>query len=69
MEPITVPDIPGPTAQLCWKQTWEGPNAMARCDRRLGHTGRHSWEFEQALARDRLHHLDEPPEQEEARVP
>lgn len=46
---IAVPDIEGPTAQLCWKQCnpTEPPfkNAMARCDRRKGHKGPHSWEL------------------------
>lgn len=37
---IRVPDIPGPTAPLCWKQS----RLMVRCDRRKGHKGRHSWE-------------------------
>lgn len=38
--PIHVPDLDGPSAQLCWKQS----SVMARCDRRIGHPGAHSWE-------------------------
>jgi hypothetical protein len=39
-EAIKVPDVPAPTAVLCWKQS----RAMVRCDRKAGHGGRHSWE-------------------------
>jgi len=42
MAKIPVPDIPGPTAQLCWKQE---ALTFIRCDRRRGHHGPHSWEF------------------------
>lgn len=41
MKIIKVPDIPGPKAQLCWKQS----RLMARCDRRKGHQGPHTWEM------------------------
>jgi len=41
MAKIPVPDIPGPTAQLCWKQE---PLTFRRCDRRVHHEGMHSWE-------------------------
>lgn len=38
---IKVPDLEGPTKQLCWKQA---PH-MVRCDRMLNHAGMHSWEY------------------------
>lgn len=41
MDIITVPDIDGPTEQLCWKQS----PLMIRCDRRKDHQGLHSWEY------------------------
>lgn len=52
MSDISVPDIPGPTAKLCWQQ---GP-LMARCDRALDHTGPHTWEMaaENAILRAAL---------------
>ena len=40
MSIIHVPDIEGPTVQLCWKQAQN----MVRCDRKKGHNGLHSWE-------------------------
>ena len=40
MGEVRVPDIPGPTAPLCWAL---GPT-MVRCDRRAGHEGAHTWE-------------------------
>lgn len=40
MTTIRVPDIEGPTAQLCWTQAPD----MTRCDRKKGHAGPHSWE-------------------------
>ena len=40
MEIIKVPDIVGPTEQLCWKQS----RLLTRCDRRKGHQGPHSWD-------------------------
>jgi hypothetical protein len=44
--PITVPDVPAPTAVLCcWKQS----RAMVRCDRQKDHQGPHSWERAEAL--------------------
>ncbi len=43
MSVVYVPDVEGPTAPLCWKQK---PDAFVRCDRRLGHSGRHTWEYE-----------------------
>jgi hypothetical protein len=43
---IEVPDIPGPRVQLCWKQKATPPHSMIRCDRRRGHKGPHSWEYE-----------------------
>jgi hypothetical protein len=42
---VKVPDVPGPAECLCWKQA---PN-MTRCDRRKGHEGPHSWEWEARL--------------------
>jgi hypothetical protein len=44
---VSVPDIPGPKDELCWKQgTIDTPKyAMARCDRRKGHGGKHVWEL------------------------
>lgn len=42
---VDVGDINGPTAQLCWAQKLAPPQIMARCDRRKGHTGLHSWEL------------------------
>lgn len=44
MPAIPVPDIEGPTAQLCWAQKPDAPSAMVRCDRRQHHKGLHSWE-------------------------
>lgn len=41
MSKIPVPDIDGPTVQLCWKQS----PAMVRCDRAQGHLWLHSWEY------------------------
>lgn len=41
---IVVPDLPQPTATLCWKQS----RAMVRCDRKAEHQGPHSWERDQA---------------------
>jgi hypothetical protein len=37
---IDVPDVPAPTAVLCWKQS----RLMVRCDRAASHFGRHSWD-------------------------
>lgn len=34
----------GPSARLCWRRKETPPNVMARCDRRYGHTGCHSWD-------------------------
>lgn len=48
METIKVPEEKGPRTELCWKQpplTSVDPNPMVHCDRRIGHGGRHSWEF------------------------
>jgi hypothetical protein len=45
-EIIKVPDVPAPTAVLCWKQNAR----MVRCDRKAGHGGLHSWERAEALA-------------------
>ena len=50
MTTINVPDIDGPTAQLCWTQKLDPPGAMTRCDRRKGHYGPHSWERSAAPA-------------------
>jgi hypothetical protein len=52
---IKVPNVPAPTAKLCWKQApnmWkkQAPS-MPRCDRKVGHKGPHTWEFMSALAR------------------
>ena len=44
MNKINVPDLDGPTAQLCWTQKLDPPGAMTRCDRRKGHYGPHSWD-------------------------
>ena len=47
-EPMRIPvpdDVPRPTAELCWEQKLDWPNAMVRCDRKLGHKGKHSWEL------------------------
>ena len=41
---IDVPDVPQPTAVLCWQQKLTPPGAMTRCDRKAGHKGPHSWE-------------------------
>ena len=45
MTKIAVPDIDGPTAQLCWRQKLDPPHAMTRCDRARDHRGPHSWEI------------------------
>ena len=37
---VSVPDVDGPMARLCWKQS----ETMVRCDRKAGHLGEHSWE-------------------------
>lgn len=42
---IKAPDVPGPTAQLCWKQA----PTMGRCDRRKGHGGPCAWEAVEQL--------------------
>lgn len=44
---VDVPDIDGPTEQLCWKQSPQ----MGRCDRRKGHAGMHTWELAAAIVR------------------
>lgn len=40
---IKVPDTPGPKG-ICWKQKLTPPHAMARCTRKAGHKGPHTWE-------------------------
>jgi hypothetical protein len=45
---IRVPDIPGPTARLCWRQNQN----LVRCDRRKGHKGRCSWDYALNVAKD-----------------
>jgi hypothetical protein len=41
MDKIKVPDIPHPTAELCYKQS----AALVRCDRKAGHGGMHTWQM------------------------
>lgn len=46
---IKVPPTPGPTAVLCYlTPPLDGSkgNPMLHCDRRKGHTGRHTWELD-----------------------
>ena len=42
---IHVPDVPKPTATLCYEQA----PTLVRCDRKLGHLGLHSWQSEMVL--------------------
>ena len=38
---VKVPNTPAPKVELCWKQA----PTMERCDRRKGHSGKHTWEY------------------------
>lgn len=52
MTTIHVPNVPGPTVQLCYASPpLDGSqgNPMEHCDRRKGHGGKHTWELWNAL--------------------
>jgi hypothetical protein len=46
---IDVPDIEGPTVPLCYQQKLNADRTIvlnfARCDRKKGHGGMHTWEL------------------------
>ena len=50
MDTIKIPSIPGPRVQLCYEPQPLG-EGMARCDRKKGHGGRHTWELLATLSR------------------
>ena len=46
---IKIPHIPKPLARLCFEQPpldSDKYNPMTHCDRKDGHKGKHSWEWE-----------------------
>lgn len=49
MKKVKVPDVEGPKVNLCWEQKLTPPLIMARCDRRKGHNGPHTWELLERL--------------------